>query len=102
MTFSAARSIMNELRSKYLDQSSSVIAVVENGKGNVMEFTVGEDLDKTALKDIDLKNKAIVALLKRGNRIIIPTGKTVLRRGDELKIFSLEEYAAEIGRIFSK
>lgn len=102
VTFSAARSIMNELRSKYLDQSSSVIAVVENGKGNVMEFTVGEYLDKTALKDIDLKNKAIVALLKRGNRIIIPTGKTVLRRGDELKIFSLEEYAAEIGRIFSK
>ena len=54
-----------------------------------------------ALKDLPFPSGAIVGAVTRGSEVIIPSGETILKPGDDLVIFSLREAVSGIEKIFA-
>ncbi len=102
LALSPGQSLLNELEDKFLKHSGSIIAVVERGRGNIMELKVPERLDGMRLRDLELKNSALIALIDRKGKTIIPSGDTVIKQDDEAVIFTLEEYSEKIEKMFFK
>jgi trk system potassium uptake protein TrkA len=54
------------------------------------------------VKDIKLPAKAIIGALKRGNKILIPKGNTLIRENDDILIFTTSEDAVKLKEFFKK
>ena len=53
------------------------------------------------LSEIGFPEGAIVGALLRDGEVIIPTGKEVLRPGDDAVVFTVEEALDEVERLFA-
>lgn len=84
---SAMKELLNRLHAKDID----ILALVEGGQGEVLRVEVRQSFPETRIMDMSLPANAIIGIIKRGKSILIPSGKTVVRGGDQLKIFTLAE-----------
>lgn len=66
-----------------------------------MLLTLPESFPDTTILDLQFQARAIIGVIKRGRRLIIPNGRTVLRAGDQLKIFTMAEDADVVKKMFS-
>ena len=52
------------------------------------------------LKDLRLPAKAIISIIQRRNKVIIPKGDTFIKRNDNLTIFTTSENSPIIKEFF--
>ncbi len=93
---SALKELLNRVQVREVD----ILALVEGGQGEVLRLTLPESFPDTRLKDLRFQAKAIVGVVKRGHRIIVPHGDTVIRAGDLLKIFTTAKDAETVKTMF--
>ena len=79
-----------------------ILATVDMGQGEVIEINFAFDIPNLQLKDLRLPCKAIIAIIQRRNKIIIPNGSTRLFQGDNLIIFTLQENSDKIKDYFKR
>ena len=78
------------------------IALIEEGKGEVLEFDVGENAEVVGrrLADLPRLQDAIVGAITHGDRVVIPTGDSVIQPGDRVVVFALPSAVPAVMRRF--
>jgi trk system potassium uptake protein TrkA len=78
------------------------VALLEEG-AEMIELRVPEQCPVAGrpLSEIGFPEGAIVGALLRDGEVIIPTGKEVLRPGDDAVVFTIEEALDEVERLFA-
>lgn len=63
---------------------------IANDKAEAVEFIVPKDskVAGKSLKELELKKDVLIAALVHGKEVVIPTGKRVIRVGDQVLVFS--------------
>lgn len=95
---SALKELLNRLQARQVD----ILALVEGGQGEILRLRLPEDFPDTRIMDLDFQASAIVGIVKRGHRIIVPNGETVVRANDMLKIFTTADDAETVKALFVK
>jgi len=80
--------IVNELKNKIIEKSSNILLTVEQDQADIIEMKVPENLFDTPMKSIKFPVKAVVDIIKRNKKIIIPKGDTLLRKDDTIIVFT--------------
>lgn len=93
---SALTEVLNRVQIRDVD----VIAVIEGGRGEILRLTLPPDFQTIALKDLKMPAQAVIGVVRRGHRVIIPNGDTTIIPGDQLKIFSMQEDSDSIKEFF--
>ena len=100
IAISAMTASLNEIKSNLCGTNIGILATVEQGKGEVLRIILSENYETIKIMDLKLPTKAIVGIIQRRNRIIIPNGTTQLMGGDNLIIFTTSENAPIIRDFF--
>jgi len=82
-------SALTEVLNRVQIQDVDVIAQIEGGKGEVLRLTIPDTFKQIKLKDLKLPANAIIGVVIRGHKVIIPHGETILSPRDRLKIFTM-------------
>lgn len=92
---------LNEVKNSVSGGKVDILATVEQGKGEIIEIGVNDlKFDNTKIMDLHLPVKAVISVIQRRNKIIIPKGDTVIKSGDVLIIFTTGENAPELKEFF--
>ena len=97
---SARESALTELLNQVQARDVDLLALVEGGQGEVLRLTLPENFPDTKVFDLQFQAQAIIGVFKRGRRLIIPSGKTLIQAGDQLKIFTMAEDTEAIKSLF--
>jgi trk system potassium uptake protein len=78
------------------------VTLLESG-AEMIELRVPERSRVTGrpLSEVGFPEGAIVGALLRNGDVVIPTGKEVLRPGDDAVVFSVEDAIEEVERLFA-
>ena len=80
---------------------SSLLAVLEEGQAKVVELTVPDGFQATALRDLGMPNEAIIGSIVRGAQVIVPRGEDRIEPGDRLLVCATGISAEEIRGLFT-
>ena len=100
IAISSQTATLNEIKDSLCGKNIGILATVEQGKGEVLRITLDDDFEMVKIMDMKLPAKAIVGVIQRRNRIIIPNGATQIMSGDDLIIFTTCENASIIREYF--
>jgi len=81
---------------------ASLLAVLEEGDGRILEFEVPRAFHDRALRDLTLPRDSIVGAILRGPQAIVPHGIDQLQAGDRLLVFCTRAAADGVRTFFSK
>jgi len=97
-------SVANEILSLLHMHGVANVALVEEGKAEVLEFDINSETKilGTPLKDIHFPSGAIVGIVLRGEEVIIPRGDYVAALGDRVIIFTLPEALKKVEKILGQ
>jgi len=97
-------SVANEILSLLHMHGVAHVALVEEGKAEVLEFDISSETKilGTHLKDIDFPSGSIVGIVLRGEKVIIPRGDYVAALGDRVIIFTLPEAVKKVEKILGQ
>ena len=78
------------------------MALLENG-AEMIELRVPETCRVAGrpLSEVGFPEGAIVGALLRNGDVVIPTGREVLRPGDDAVVFTVEDAIEEVERLFA-
>ena len=93
-------SALTEVHNRIQSHGVHIIALIEGGKGQVLELKTSSSFDRIMLKDFKFPVNAIIGVIIRGHRVIIPNGNTLICPGDQLKIFTMQEDSETIRNLF--
>ncbi len=93
---------IKEVRNQLIEKDVDILATVEQGQGEVLEITVGENFKNVKLMDLKIPEKGIIAVIRRRNKVIIPKGNSLINEGDDIIVFTEEENAQKIKEFFRK
>ena len=77
-----------------------ILATVEQGQGEVLEISVKPEFSGKLIKDLGMPSSAIIGVIQRQNKVIIPKGDTDIRFEDILIIFTKADNANRIKEFF--
>jgi trk system potassium uptake protein TrkA len=94
----------NEILSLLHMHGVAQVALVEEGKAEVLEFDITDDtkIIGTPLKDIHFPHGSIVGIVLRGEEVIIPRGDYVAASGDRVIIFTLPDAVKQVEKILGQ
>jgi trk system potassium uptake protein TrkA len=81
--------------------TSSLLAVLEEGEGRILEFEVPPALHGKPLRELSLPRDSIVGAILRGSGAIVPRGIDHLQAGDHLLIFCTRAAVDDVRAFFS-
>ncbi|BHH82473.1 Trk system potassium transporter TrkA [Desulforhopalus sp. 52FAK] len=94
-------SALTEVHNRIQSHDIHIIALIEGGKGEVLELTVPDSFVTIQLKDFTFPVNAVIGVISRGHKVLIPNGDTFLNPGDQLKIFTMKEDSETIKELFA-
>ncbi len=100
IAISSKTASINEIKNSIKDTNIGILATVEQGKGEVLKIEIPETFETKKIMEMRLPAKAIVGVVQRRKRIIIPNGATQIMGGDNLIIFTTSENAPIIKNFF--
>ena len=100
IAISSRTASLNEIKNSIKDTNIGILATVEQGQGEVLNIELPEGFETIKLMDLKLPAKAILGIVQRRNRIIIPNGATQIMSGDNLIIFTTSTNAPVIKKFF--
>ena len=81
--------------------AASLLAVLEQGAGRILELVVPAHYAPRALRDVAPPRDSIVGAILRGGGAIVPRGTDRIEPGDHLLVFSTEEAADRVRDFFT-
>ncbi len=93
-------SAINEVKNDIDEADVDILATVEQGEAEVLEITVRNEFDGKMIKDIRFPAPAIIGVIQRRKRVIIPKGDTQLKQKDVLIIFTKADSIEQIKELF--
>ena len=100
IAISSRTAALNEIKNNIKETNIGILATVEQGKGEVLEIEIPENFETKKIMDLKLPAKAIVGIIQRRKRIVIPNGTTQVISGDNLIIFTTNTNAPIIREYF--
>lgn len=100
MAVSPKNSAINEVKNDLAENNVDILATVEQGQGEVLEIGVKPEFDGKKVMDLHFPIPAIIGVIQRRNKVIIPKGDTELKYDDTLIIFTRAEDGAAIKTFF--
>lgn len=100
IAISAKTSAINEVRNDLQENDVDILATVEQGQGEVLEISVLPEFDGEKVMDLKFPASAIIGIIQRRNKVIIPNGDTEIHTDDILIIFTTAENAVQIKEFF--
>jgi len=94
-------SALTELHNRVQARDADILATVGGDQGEVLRLTLPENFPDTQVMDLTFEARAIIGVIKREHQLIIPTGKTILKAGDHLKIFTMAEDSTAVKELFN-
>lgn len=99
---SPKKAALNEIKNRIVDYKEGLLATVEMGLAEILEINIPENFTDTALMNLTLPKRGVVAIIQRGSKVIIPKGQTLIRGKDSLIIFTKADDAETIRGYFNK
>ncbi len=93
-------SALTEVLNRVQMRDVNVLAILEGGKGEVLQLTLPDTFKEVQIKDLKLTANAIIGVIIRGHKVLIPNGVTFLQPQDRLKIFTMKEDSEKIKEFF--
>ena len=93
-------SAINEVKNDIEETDVDILATVEQGEAEVLEIVVKEEFNNKLVKDIRFPAPAIIGVIQRRNRVIIPKGDTQIRQHDILIVFTMADNVEKIKGLF--
>ena len=84
---------IDEIENHLIRTDVEILAKVERGQGEVLEITIPRDFKTEMIMNLKMPYKAVIAIIKRRNRVIIPRGKTQIMPFDNIIVFTKHENA---------
>lgn len=100
VAISPKNSAINEVKNDLQENDVDILATVEQGQGEVLEINVLEEFNSKKIMDLKFPASAIIGVILRRNKIIIPKGDTEINTNDILIIFTTSENANKIKEFF--
>ena len=100
IAISPKNSAINEVKNDLAENDVDILATVEQGKGEVLEISVKPEFNDKKVMDLRFPAPAIIGVVIRRNKVIIPKGDTELKNNDILIIFTKAENAESIKEFF--
>jgi len=97
-------SVANEILSLLHMHGVAHVALVEEGRAEVLEFDIKPEtkIIGTPLKDVNFPEGSIVGIVLRGEEVIIPRGNYIAALGDRVIIFTLPEAVRKVEMILGQ
>jgi trk system potassium uptake protein len=93
---------IEDIENHLIKTDIEILATVERGQGKVLEIMVPFNFKSDTLMNLNFPCKAIIAIIQRRNRIIIPRGTTQVMPFDNLIIFTTKENSDIIKEYFKR
>ncbi|HBG19044.1 MAG TPA: Trk system potassium transporter TrkA [Desulfobulbaceae bacterium] len=93
-------SALTEVLNRVQTHSVDVVALLEGGKGEVLRLTLPKTFKEMRIKELDMPFNAIIGVIVRGYKVIIPNGESLLLPQDRLQIFAMKEDSEAIKNFF--
>jgi len=97
---SANLAAIKEIRNDLYETNVDILATVEQGKGEVLEISIPDSFKEVKIMDLHMPVKAVVGIIQRRNKVIIPKGNTLVMGGDSLIMFTTSENAPRLKKYF--
>ena len=91
---------LHEIKNEFSETNIGILATVEQGKAEVLDIEIPENFETKKLMELKLPTRAVICMVNRKNRVIIPKGDTLIMAGDEVLIFTKNEDAQKIKDFF--
>ena len=95
-------SALHEVKNQFNENNIGILATVEQGKGEVLDIVIPENFEAKKLMEIKLPTRAVIGIINRKKRVIIPKGDTLVMPNDEIIVFTRNEDAQNIRDFFNK
>ena len=102
IAISSVSASLNEIKNNIKDTNIGILATVEQGQGEVLFIDLPENFISKKIMDLSLPAKAIVGVIQRRKRILIPNGATQIMGDDKLIIFTTSQNAPTIKKFFER
>ena len=102
IAISSRTASLNEIKNSIKDTNIGILATVEQGQGEVLNIELPQSFETKKLMELKLPAKAIIGIVQRNNRIIIPNGATQIMNGDNVIIFTTSSNAPTIKKFFGE
>lgn len=93
---------IDDIENHLIKTDIEILATVERGQGEVLEICVPFNFKTDTIMNLHLPCKAIIAIIQRRNRVIIPKGTTQVMPFDNLIIFTTKDNSAAIKDFFKR
>lgn len=93
---------IDDIENHLIKTDIEILATVERGQGEVLEICVPFNFKTDMIMNMNLPCKAIIAIIQRRNRVIIPKGTTQIMPFDNLIIFTTKENSDSIKEYFKR
>ena len=90
------------LRVVHYPRHTLAFSMIEDINAEMLEVVLPENLELVGktLAELKLQKGVVIALLARGERVLVPTGATQLLAGDRVILFALTSMMPEAARMF--
>lgn len=100
VAISQSEACVNEIKNRIIDSRAGVIATVERGQGEIIEIRLDKDFKPRPLCEIKMPTPCVIAIVKRGSKVIIPKGLTEIRPYDTLLVFTKTDDVVAVKEYF--
>lgn len=100
VAISQREACVEEIKNRIIDSRACVLATVERGQGEILEIQLSKNFEEKTLFEINIPCPCVIAIIKRGSKVIIPKGQTKIRPCDILLIFTKAPDVAKIKEYF--
>ena len=90
----------NEIINSVIESDKGIITTVERGQGAITELKVPKGFKDTKVYELNFPKSAVISIIQRGAKVIIPKGNTLIRENDKLIVFTTQENAKEVKGFF--
>ena len=102
VAISPKEAAIHEIKNNLIDTDVAILATVESGQGRIIEASVPDSFEPKQVMDLKFPAKALIAIIQRGAKVIIPKGNTIVQPFDQLIIFTKDEDSQKIKEYFKK
>lgn len=102
VAMSPKEAAIDEINNVLIETDIDILATVEQGQGEVIDIFIPENYKDTKVMDLRLPQKAIIGIIRRGSKVIIPKGDTLVRAKDSLIVFTMAEHSSAVKDYFCK
>ena len=102
VAISQTEACVHEIKNRIIDYRAGVLATVERGQGEILEICLDEKFVPKPLFEIKMPVPCVIAIVRRGSKVIIPKGATVIEPNDKLLVFTKTNDVVTVKEYFSK